>query len=78
MSETSPILPVRRQGTPVLASSIQLQPLLTSREAAEFLKISERTLWQLANDGEVKRVVIKKAVRYDLWDLLDYIESVKR
>lgn len=38
--------------------------LMTSREAAEFLRISERKLWSLAQAGDIACVRIGRAVRY--------------
>ena len=43
--------------------------LLTSREAAKALSISERTLWTLTKAGLVQVVRIGRAVRYSLADL---------
>lgn len=43
--------------------------LVTSREAARLLAISERTLWTLAHDGSIRQIKIKSAVRYALADL---------
>lgn len=48
--------------------------LLTTREAAETLSISERTLWTLTNSGAVESVRIGRAVRYSVEDLRNYIE----
>ncbi len=51
--------------------------LLKSREAAELLSVSERTLWSLANRGEISRVLIGRSVRYDPKDLREYIAARK-
>lgn len=43
-----------------------VEPLLVDiREAARLLNVSERTVWQLANDGAITAVKIgKRGVRY--------------
>ena len=51
--------------------------LLTSREAAEALCISERKLWGLTASGEIPCVRIGRSVRYDLEDLKQWIEDRK-
>lgn len=43
--------------------------LLTSREAAQRLRISERSLWQLAKDGRLPVVRLGRSVRYSISDL---------
>jgi len=47
--------------------------LLTAREAAEELTISERTLWTLTKAGEIPSVRIGRSVRYLPSDLSDYV-----
>ncbi|MGE5607810.1 MAG: helix-turn-helix domain-containing protein [Bacillota bacterium] len=56
----------------------QGEALLTPRDAAERLTISERTLWGLAESGEVPCVRIGRSVRYDPADLRAYIDRRKR
>ena len=51
--------------------------LVTSREAARILAVSERTLWGLADRGEIPRVRIGRAVRYDVRDLDVWIQRNK-
>lgn len=52
--------------------------LLTGREAARMLSISERTLWGLTAAGEVRCVRIgRRLVRYDPADLREWIETRK-
>jgi predicted DNA-binding transcriptional regulator AlpA len=52
--------------------------LLKSNEAAHKLAISPRTLWQIKQDGKIRCVRINRLVRYDLQDLLAYIEQQKK
>jgi excisionase family DNA binding protein len=52
--------------------------LLTPRQAAAALQLSERTLWELARRGEIKRLKINSCVRYDVKDLEAFIEGKKR
>ncbi|HQR09584.1 MAG TPA: helix-turn-helix domain-containing protein [Gemmatales bacterium] len=49
--------------------------LLTSREAAKLLGISERTLWTLTKQGKVAAAKLGKSVRYRGEDLRRYVES---
>jgi excisionase family DNA binding protein len=51
--------------------------LLRPREAAEWLKISARSLWSLTQRGELPAVRIGRSVRYLLTDLQAYAESRK-
>ncbi len=51
--------------------------LLTSREAAQTLAISERTLWTLTRRGDVRSVRFGRAVRYDVADLNAMVERAK-
>ena len=54
-----------------------LLPLLTAREAADVLRISERTLWTLTQEGELPSVRVGRSVRYDQGDLAEWITSRK-
>jgi len=49
--------------------------LLTPRQAAERLGISERTLWQLKADGEIPFLRIGRLIRYSLVDLEKWVED---
>ncbi len=49
--------------------------LLTPREAAHSLSISERTLWTLAQRGDLPAIHIGRSVRYCIDDLRRYIEA---
>ena len=51
--------------------------LLRPREAAEWLAISERKLWSLTQSEEIKAIKVGRSVRYDLRDLLAWIEYKK-
>lgn len=51
--------------------------LLTAREAAAFLAISERFLWTLVQAGDPPCVRIGRSVRFDRADLLAWIETRK-
>jgi excisionase family DNA binding protein len=52
--------------------------LLTAREAAAYLAISERTLWSLtAPRGPIRVVRIGRTVRYDRRDLLVFVDTRK-
>lgn len=54
------------------------QRLLPAREAASYLGIGERKLWELGNCGELPTVRIGRRVLYDVRDLDHFITSRKR
>ena len=51
--------------------------LVTAKQAAQSLAISERTLWELTRRGEIPRLKIGASVRYDLRDLQAWIDKKK-
>lgn len=53
----------------------QQETLVTSKRAAELLAISERTLWQLTNDGHLAAIRFGRTVRYDVGDLRAFVVS---
>ena len=53
------------------------QFLLNSREAAKFLAISERSLWQFVKDGLITCVRMKRSVRFDIGDLKTFANQQK-
>lgn len=60
----------------IRAATPEPDPLLvTPREAARLLAVSERTLWSLAAAGEIPRVRIGRAVRYRVADLRAYVDA---
>ncbi|MCH8824814.1 MAG: helix-turn-helix domain-containing protein [Planctomycetes bacterium] len=54
-----------------------VQLLLSTRAAAHALSLSPRKLWSLTAGGKIPCVRIGRAVRYDLNDLREWIESHK-
>jgi excisionase family DNA binding protein len=52
--------------------------LITAREAAAALAVSERTLWALTQHGEVPVVRIGRSVRYSTVALAQWIEERHR
>jgi hypothetical protein len=54
-----------------------LKLLLSSRESARALSISERTLWTLTNEGKLPVCKVRGANRYHIDDLLAYIDASK-
>jgi len=53
--------------------------LVTSREAASLLSVSERTLWSItAPRGPIPAIRLGKAVRYAVDDLLAWIEKASK
>lgn len=76
----------RRRGRRLLISSTRgrtimqkrhIQQLLSRKQAAQFLGISVRMLDYLASTGEIRRIRIGSAVRYDILDLLEFAEGRK-
>lgn len=51
--------------------------LLSSRESARALSISERTLWTLTNEGKLPVCKVRGANRYHIDDLLAFIDASK-
>ena len=51
--------------------------LLTAREAATALTISERFLYTMTQRGDIRAVRLGRAVRYDPKDLRAWIEKAK-
>jgi excisionase family DNA binding protein len=51
--------------------------LLKPKEAAAYLAISERKLWQLTSDNKVPAVKYDRVVRYDIVDLDAFISRAK-
>jgi excisionase family DNA binding protein len=49
--------------------------LLSTKEAAVFLAISPRKLWELTNCGEIPHLRIGRAVRYVPEDLETWVEK---
>jgi len=58
---------------------VTIEPmLLTARQAARALAVSERTLYALTKAGEILAVrVSRRGVRYDPADLRTWIEEAK-
>ena len=54
------------------------QLLLTSRQAAQALQISERKLWSMKASGEIPHVLLGRSVRYPVADLQQWIEERMR
>ncbi len=68
MTSTSLVSPVQRQ-----LDALRL--LLTAREAAAALSISERKLWSLTTSGVIKVVRIGRSVRYSRVALEEFIAA---
>jgi excisionase family DNA binding protein len=54
------------------------QLLLTPRQAAEALQISERKLWSMKASKEIPHVLLGRSVRYPLGDLQQWIDERKK
>lgn len=66
-------------GQPAPADQGNATPLnlVTAREAAKVLGVCEKTLWSIANRGEIPVVRIGRSVRYDPRDLARWVEANK-
>ena len=53
------------------------EQLLTAPQAAEWLNVSPRTLWDLTRKGRVPAVKIGRLVRYEVADLKAWIGQCK-
>jgi excisionase family DNA binding protein len=51
--------------------------LIKCRQAAVYLGICERKLWELSKDGRIPSVRIDRAVRFDVADLDEFIRRAK-
>ena len=67
-----------------MAGTAELRLLLTAREAARALAMSERTLWSLTKretergiEGEIPALRIGRSIRYDVRDLQAWIDAHK-
>ena len=61
-----------------MSESFGTKLLLTAREAAAALSISERTLWSLTDAGALNAIRIGRAVRYAVADLQAYIDRCRQ
>ena len=60
-------------------ANMLIRKLLSAKEAAEFLGVSERTLWEWTNKGTIKSIRIEgsRLVKYTLDDLNSTIERCR-
>lgn len=59
-------------------TQLNVEPiLLTARQAARALSISERTLYAITKAGDIRAVRCGRLIRYDPADLRAWIESAK-
>ena len=63
--------------TPTVNNLLVGQLLLTPRQAAEALQISERKLWSMKASGEIPHVLLGRSVRYPVADLQRWIDERK-
>ncbi len=64
----------QHRSTPGTSSAAEAQ-ILTPLEAAAWLRVSKRTLWTLTRDAGLRSIRIGRAVRYDIRDLVGWIDS---
>lgn len=58
-------------------SGVQLERLLSYREVADILGLTDRTVWELVRKGELQNVRVGRSVRVDPADLRRYIDLSK-
>jgi len=58
-----------------MAISQQGVLLVTAREAASMLSVSERTLWTLTSAGKIRRLKIGSSVRYSVAELQRFVDT---
>lgn len=51
--------------------------LIKAKEAARYLAICERKLWEIAKEGQIPSINIGRSVRFDINDLDQFIENLK-
>jgi len=56
---------------------IEKRLLLTPRQAAQALQISERKLWSMKASGEIPYILLGRSVRYPVADLQRWIDKRK-
>lgn len=61
----------------IMNSTSNITRLLTAKDAAKYLCISERKLWGMTKTGEIPAVRLGRAVRYDRSDLDSFIQRAK-
>ena len=61
--------------TPTVNNLLVGQLLLTSRQAAQALQISERKLWSMKASGEIPHVLLGRSVRFDRKSLREFIND---
>lgn len=54
------------------------EALLTVKEVAGLIGVSERTVWKLTHEGRLQSIRIGRAVRYRLADVNQMIETNRR
>ena len=52
--------------------------LINSKQAANYLCVSERKLWDLQKSQRIPVVRIDRSVRYDIADLDSFIKKLKK
>jgi len=55
-----------------------MEKLITAKELAQFLKLSESTIYKLASNGEIPGLKIGDSWRFDQEDIARMIRNVKR
>ena len=57
---------------------VVVEPLLTYDLAAKVLRVTDRTVWTLVNEGQLPAIRFGRSVRIDPADLRAFIDQSKR
>ena len=58
-------------------NTLPVERLLTYRQAAKILQVSDRSVWTLVKSGELKSARIGRCVRIDPRDLDEFVHDSK-
>lgn len=58
-----------------MENTVSRDPLMTPKEAADYLKIHEGTLRNMAYLGQIPKIKIGRALRFRLSDLNQWVED---
>ncbi|WP_296458640.1 helix-turn-helix domain-containing protein [Rubinisphaera sp.] len=61
----------------ISVSTTEQSRLLNTRQAAAYLGLCERKIWQMSKDGDFPSVRAGKSLRFDVQDLDSWIENQK-
>lgn len=60
------------------ANKVIRDPLMTAKEAAEYLALAEQTVRDLAHKGQLPKVKLGRSLRFRLSDLNEWVEDRRK